>query len=91
MPHIAPNVRSVVDNDGAVILDIDRDIMLTLNSTGGYVWERLRQGRPVDDIIRELATETGTAVITVDQDIRSFINQLKSQYLLSAQSEVSRD
>jgi hypothetical protein len=91
MPDIAPNIRSVVDNDGAVILDIDRDIMLTLNSTGCYVWERLRQGKPVDDIIRELATETGTALITVDQDIHFFINQLKSQHLLSVQSEVRRD
>jgi hypothetical protein len=31
----AAHLRSIIDHDGAVILDIEHDAMLTLNSTGG--------------------------------------------------------
>ena len=78
------HIRSIIDHDGAVILDIDRNAMLTLNSTGGYVWEKLKQGKLVDDIVCDLANETGTDIAMVDRDVRAFINQLKSKHLLNA-------
>ena len=84
MVAVAPHLRSVVDHDGAVILDIERDAMLTLNSTGGYVWERLRQGKLIDEIICELAAETAADPIAVDRDVRAFLEDLKSKHLLSA-------
>jgi hypothetical protein len=80
----ATHIRSIIDHDGAVILDIDRNAMLTLNSTGGYVWEKLKQGKLVDDIVCDLANETGTDIAMVDRDVRAFINQLKSKHLLNA-------
>jgi hypothetical protein len=84
MVAVAPHLRSVVDHDGAVILDIERDAMLTLNSTGGYVWERLRQGKLIDEIICELAAETAADPIAVDRDVRAVLEDLKSKHLLSA-------
>ncbi len=84
MPTPATHLRSVVDQDGAVILDIERDSMLTLNSTGGYVWERLKQGKLIDEIVDELASETGADRMTVDSDVRSFLDELKSKHLLTA-------
>jgi len=84
MAILAAHLRSIVDHDGAVILDFKRDAMLTLNSTGGYVWERLRQGIQVDDIIRELASETGADPMIVDRDVQSFLDELKSKHLLVA-------
>lgn len=54
MLTIAPHIRSIVDHDGAVILDIKRDAMLTLNFTGGYVWEKLKQGKLIEEIVSEL-------------------------------------
>jgi hypothetical protein len=58
--------------------------MLTLNSTGGYVWERLRQGKLVDEIVRELASETGADHAMVDRDVQAFLDELKSKHLLVA-------
>jgi len=84
MPAPAKHLRSIIDHDGAVILDIEHDAMLTLNSTGGFVWERLRQGRLIDEIISELAAETGADPIAVDRDVRVFIDGLKSKHLLIA-------
>jgi hypothetical protein len=79
----ATHLRSIIDHDGAVILDIKHDAMLTLNSTGGYVWEKLKQGKPIDEIIRELATDTGTDPAAVEGDVCDFLHELKSKHLLT--------
>jgi hypothetical protein len=84
MLTIAPQIRSIVDHDGAVILDIKRDAMLTLNSTGGYVCEKLKQGKLIDEIVSELASETGADPVAVDCDVRAFLDELKSKRLLTA-------
>ena len=84
MPAPAAHLRSIIDHDGAVILDIEHDAMLTLNSTGGYVWEKLKQGKLIDEIISELAKDTNTDPTTVDRDVHVFIDQLKSKHLFTA-------
>jgi hypothetical protein len=84
MPAPATHLRSIIDHDGAVILDIERNAMLSLNSTGGYVWEKLKQGKLIDEIVCELAGETGADLATVDRDVRNFIDELKSKHLLTA-------
>lgn len=83
MQTTAPHLRSVIDQDGAVILDIEHDTMLTLSSTGGYIWERLQQGKLIDEIVRELARDTGTDLAAVDRDVHDFLEQLKSKHLLA--------
>jgi hypothetical protein len=54
----------VVDQDGAVILDIPRNAMTTLNSTGAYIWQRLNQGMSLDAIVAQLANDTDTSSVT---------------------------
>ena len=72
----------VVDQDGAAILDIEHDAIVTLNSTGGYIWERLQKQRSVDDIVGELANDTGANTAVVAADVRDFVEQLKANGLL---------
>lgn len=83
MQTTAPHLRSVVDQDGAVILDVEHDTMLTLNSTGGYIWQRLQQGKLIDEIIRELSHDSGVDLAVVDRDVHNFLEQLKSKHLLN--------
>ena len=78
-----PHLRSVVVADGAVILDLERNSMLTLNSTGGYIWDKLQQGDTPDEIIRKLANETLTDVAIVERDVRDFLEQLKSRRIIA--------
>jgi hypothetical protein len=59
MITVVPHIRSIVDHDGAVILDIPRNAMTTLDSTGAYVWERLQRGLQLGAIVAELAHDTG--------------------------------
>jgi hypothetical protein len=78
-----PSIRSVIDQDGAVILDIKRDMMVTLNTTGSYVWDRLLKGMLIDQIVSDLSRDTGTDLALVEGDVYEFIGQLKSRRLLS--------
>jgi hypothetical protein len=65
-----------------VILDLRYETMLILNATGGYIWERLRQGRLVEDIIADLARDTGMDASVVEPDVAAFMEQLKTKRLL---------
>jgi hypothetical protein len=79
------HLHSIIDHDGAVILDIPRNTITTLSPTGAYVWERLLQGLQVAAIISELAHDTGTDELVVAKDVEEFMEQLKSKHLVSLQ------
>lgn len=76
------HLHSVVDQDGAAILDIDRGLTSTLNATGGYVWQGLERGEPIETIITNLARETGEDALVIDRDVREFLDSLKQKHLL---------
>jgi hypothetical protein len=78
-----PHLRSIVDHDGAVILDIPRNAMTTLNPTGAYIWQRLERGMQIDAIVADLARETSADPIVVARDVGEFIEQLKSKQLVA--------
>jgi 6-phosphogluconate dehydrogenase (decarboxylating) len=82
MLSIPAHVRTVVNEDGAAVLDVSRNQITTLNSTGGFIWERLRQGRTVEEAIRDLAAATNTDFNLVNHGVHTFLDQLRSEHLL---------
>ena len=83
MIKVAPHIRSIVDHDGAVILDIPRNAMTTLNSAGAYIWERLQRGLQINAIVAELAHDTGADEVIVAKDVDEFMEELKAKHLVS--------
>jgi hypothetical protein len=83
MITVSSRLRTIIDEAGAVILDVERDTMLTLNATAAYAWSRLQQGRELDEIIRDLASETGADPALVADDVKAFVDQLRSKQLIS--------
>jgi len=75
------HLRSIVDHDGAVILDIKRDQFFSMNFVGSYIWERLLKGESLDQIAKALAEETGTEISIVIADVNDFATDLKSKHL----------
>lgn len=75
------HLRSIVDHDGAVILDIKRDQFFSLNPMGAYIWARLVEGQRCDEIAETLARETGTDIAVVMSDVNDFLADLKSKHL----------
>lgn len=83
MPAIKPDLRSLVTAEGAMILDIAADEMTTLNPTGGYVWARLREGKTIDQIVADLANDTGQDAAAIASDVHKFVEQLMEKDLVS--------
>jgi len=75
------HLRSIVDHDGAVILDIKRDQFFSMNPVGAYIWARLLNGEGLDQIATALAQETGTELSVVTADVNGFVADLKSKQL----------
>jgi hypothetical protein len=71
-----------VNDDGAAILDIERDSISTLNPTGAYVWQGLQRGETLETIIANLARDTGEDALLVDHDVREFFDDLTKKHLL---------
>jgi hypothetical protein len=61
----------------------DSSRLKKLDSTGGYVWERLERGMQVDAIVAELARDTGADESMVAKDVEEFMEQLKSKHLVN--------
>jgi hypothetical protein len=76
-------LQSVVDQDGGVILDIERGLISTLNPTGAYVWKGIQNGESLETITANLVRETGEDARTVERDVREFVESLKQNNLLS--------
>jgi hypothetical protein len=83
MVTVTSNLRSIVDHDGAVILDIHRNAMITLDATGAYVWQKLQRGLQIDAIISDLARDTGADEVMIAKDVDAFMDQLKSSNLVT--------
>lgn len=77
-----PDIDYVADPDGAAILDAKRGALARLNSTGSYVWQRLERGDPIEQIVRDLASDTGADTATVERDVQVFTEQLRAHHLL---------
>jgi len=82
MSPIPARLSTVVNQDGAAVLDASRNQITTLNSTGGFVWDRLQQGRTVEQVIDDLAIESNTDPLIVKGDVIAFLEQLKADDLL---------
>jgi hypothetical protein len=74
--HIAPN------HDGGILFDRDHNKFVPLNSTGAYVWQELEQGKSTSEIIDSLAHATGSDFNIVSNDVRTFLDDLRSKNLL---------
>jgi hypothetical protein len=83
MSLINPDLRSRVTPDGAMILDIAADEVITLNATGGFVWARLEEGKTIDEIVAVLAQESAQDPAVVANDVRDFVEQLTAKQLVT--------
>ncbi|HMH13943.1 MAG TPA: PqqD family protein [Edaphobacter sp.] len=81
MPSLFPQLRTVANQDGAAILDVSRNQITTLNSTGGFIWDKLQQGRTIEQAIQDLAIESDTDPAVVERGVIAFLEQLKSEHL----------
>lgn len=83
MPNSDSHLRTIVNDDGAVILDTKLGTISTLNPTGAYIYQALECGDSLETIAASLAQETGEQIDVVKRDVREFFDSLIKQQLLS--------
>jgi hypothetical protein len=85
----APQLRSIVDPDGAVILNNSRSQITTLDAMGGYIWRQLEQGVSTEGIVRDVIDQTAAPRQVVEDDVRRFLDDLISRGLLMTSASPS--
>jgi hypothetical protein len=89
MIAVPPNLRSIADHDGAVILDIASDQFFSLNPMGALIWTRLGNGESLEQIKQTIAAQTGIDPAVIATDVDDFISDLKSKHLFRSLNCVS--
>lgn len=70
-------------NEGAIILDLNRDFNYALNKVGTRIWTLFIEGKDVSEIIDKIVSEYKVGKEEVKNDIIIFIDGLKKEGLLS--------
>jgi hypothetical protein len=85
--QISESVRSMVNPDGGVLLDIERGVILSLNVAGSKVWTKLQQNLSVNQIVEEISAEFDIPCETAWQDVKEFMHSLQDHTLLKVDGQ----
>jgi len=70
------------DGDDVVLLDVEAARYLTLNATGGWLWEELDRPRAVADLVRSLVTGHDVTEAEAATAVEAFLDVLLDRNLL---------
>lgn len=79
---IADHVRAVIDEDGAILLDVRKGKYYSLNGIAGDIWKQLESGSSLAAIEEYLARTYDGSGETLRQDLADFIGSLTEQHLV---------
>jgi hypothetical protein len=80
-----PHVQAVVDEEGAVLLDLKRGKYFAMNGVAAEIWSGLEAGRTVPQIEADLLrTYDGVPPETIRADVAAFVAQLARESLVHA-------
>jgi hypothetical protein len=83
MAHKKTHFRTLVNQDGAAVLDTERGTISTLNTTGAYIWQALERGQSGEEIVDGLARETSESPEVIRQDMNDFIRALNQHKMIA--------
>ena len=79
---VSPNVRSVISEDGGVLMDVVSGALFTVNIVGGFVWSQLALGKSLEDITIALSRECNVPNQQVLSDVKCFFKDLQDKRLI---------
>jgi hypothetical protein len=80
--EIAPGVREVTSEDGAVLLDVEQGVCFSLNPVGLKIWELLKKGCSLEQIADALGQEFPVSRPQLVSDAGEFIAALEAKQLI---------
>ena len=82
---ICDAVRTVIDSDGGIVMNIETGLMISLNTVGTNIWSKIRQGFSEQEIIGALVAEFGVRREEVQRDVGEFIEDLQRHRLVNTE------
>jgi hypothetical protein len=82
MHKISDAVRSTHGRDGAIVLDVQQGQMFNLNLVGSRILELLECGSSESQIVDVISREFNAARNLVENDVREFLETLKTYNLV---------
>ncbi|MBE5792384.1 MAG: PqqD family protein [Clostridiales bacterium] len=62
--------------------DVDLNMMITLNDTGAFLWEKLKEETSEDKLVEALLAEYDVDEATARRSVNTFIGKLKGNGLI---------
>jgi hypothetical protein len=79
---LSAGIREAFNQDGAVLLDIEQGLCLSLNVVGAKIWQMLKDGCSGELIVAALETEfSAIPRDQLQQDFVEFVRQLEAKKL----------
>jgi hypothetical protein len=85
MHKVSDAVRSTHGQDGAIVLDVQQGQMFNLNLVGSRILELLECGSSESQIVDTVSREFNADASVVKDDVREFLETLKTYKLLERQ------
>jgi hypothetical protein len=77
------NVRSSINGDGIILLDVTTGQIFSANPVGARIWSGLEEGLSIGAIVDRIAAETGADRTIVERDAADFVNTLRVRALVA--------
>ena len=84
--RIREGVESVIDPDGAVLLDVRHGTYFSLNDVGAEIWQQLQSGASMAELEAHVVQLYDVPPETVRHDVRQFLDGLRHRGLVNADS-----
>jgi hypothetical protein len=82
MPMIQTQVRSMQDQDGAVLLDLKGGKYFSLNGVGADIWTQLEKGLSLPHILDYLDESYQATREQLERDLTAFVEGLAKKGLI---------
>lgn len=83
---VAKGVRETVNQDGAVLLDIEQGLCFSLNPIGTRIWAMVKDGRSLHEITDALEKEFRLPRTQLLVDVSDFLKRLEEMRLIGENS-----
>jgi predicted deacylase len=84
MFQLSENLRTVIDQDGAVLLDVVRGKIVRCNRTGAVILELLSRNCDRDQITAEFGRLYELSPAAAQADVAAFLRTLEEQGIVSS-------
>jgi hypothetical protein len=84
MLHPSDHLRTVIDQDGAVILDVRQGKIVRCNQTGAAIFDLLSRGYDQEQIATEFSRLYEISQASASEDVCAFLTSLQARGLLGS-------